>query len=151
MNLTPDTELLVDGYIDEVCVNLPKGKRADIAVEIRSLILDALEARSQDPDAEPDEAMVIAALRELGSPLEMASAYEAHNYVIGPQMYAPFWMTVRGVLLFMGFFYVLAFFLSWREATGSGRCAGLASRSRRRCSGGPDRSSDWPSSSRSTS
>jgi len=39
MNRTPDCKILVDGYIDEVCVNLPRKKREDIAVEIRSLIL----------------------------------------------------------------------------------------------------------------
>jgi len=49
----------------------------------------------------------------------MAGAYHAKNYVIGPQLYAPFWMTIRGVLLFMGFLYVLAFLLSWGEATQS--------------------------------
>jgi hypothetical protein len=58
-------------------------------------------------------------LKDLGAPLEMASAYQARNYVIGPQMYAPFVMTVRGMLLVMGFFYVMGFFLSWGEATQS--------------------------------
>jgi hypothetical protein len=119
MNLSTDCQMLVDGYIDEVCVNLPRKKRADIAVEIRSLIFDALEDRSQILAADPDEEMVLAVLRDLGAPTEMAGAYQAKNYVIGHQMYAPFWMTVRGVLLFMGFFYVLAFLLSWGEATQS--------------------------------
>ena len=119
MNLATDCKILIDGYVDEVCVNLPRKKRADIAVEIRSLILDSLEARSQEFGEEPDEGMVVTILKELGAPLEMASAYQAHNYVIGPQMYAPFVMTVRGVLFFMGVFYVLAFLLSWGEATQS--------------------------------
>ena len=119
MNITPEGKYLIDSYIDEVCFHLPRKKRADIAIEIRSLIYDSLEARSQGSEIIPDEEMVIATLKELGAPLEMASAYHAHNYVIGPQMYAPFVMTVRGVLLFMVFFYVLAFFLSWGEATQS--------------------------------
>lgn len=119
MNLPPDCKILVDGYIDEVCVNLPRKKRADIAVEIHSLILDALEARCQDLGVVPDEEMILSILQDFGSPIEMAGNYYPHNYVIGPQLYVPFWMTVRGVLLFMGFFYVLAFFLSWGEATQS--------------------------------
>jgi hypothetical protein len=119
MNLSSDIKILVDGYIDEVCVNLPRKTRADIAVEIRSLILDTLEARSRDLGVDPDEEMVLSILQEFGSPIEMAGNYYPHNYVIGPKLYAPFWMTVRGVLLFMGFFYVLAFFLSWGEATQS--------------------------------
>lgn len=77
MNLTTDCKILIDGYVDEVCVNLPRKKRADIAVEIHSSILDSLEARSQEFESDPDEEMVIAVLKELGAPLEMASAYQA--------------------------------------------------------------------------
>jgi hypothetical protein len=119
MNLSDDNKILVDGYIDEVCVNLPRKKRTDIAVEIRSLILDSLEARCQDLEVDPGEEMVLSVLQEFGSPIEMAGNYHPHNYVIGPRLYVPFWMTVRGVLVFMGFFYVLAFFFSWGEATQS--------------------------------
>jgi hypothetical protein len=119
MILSTDGKILIDGYIDEVCVNLPKKKRTDIAVEIRSLILDALEARSQEFKKDPDEEMILSVLKEIGSPIEIASAYHPHNYVIGPQLYAPFWMTVRGILLFMGIFYILGFFISWGEAAQS--------------------------------
>jgi hypothetical protein len=119
MKLTNEAKYLIDGYIDEVCVNLPKKKRADIAVEIRSLIMDALEDRLPADQPEIEEHTVLEALKEFGPPLEMASSYHAHNYVIGPQMYAPFWMTVRGTLLVMGFFYLLGLILSWGDATQS--------------------------------
>jgi len=100
-----------------VNVNLPGKIRDDIATEIRSLIMDALEDRAGE--AEIDEQTVLTVLKELGSPVEMAGSYHAHNYVIGPQMYAPFWMTLRWTFILMTCFYFFGFILSWGEATQS--------------------------------
>jgi hypothetical protein len=117
MNLTIECKQLIDGYIDEVCTNLPRKKRTDIAVEIRSLILDALEDRTQDNDL--DEMLVLDVLRELGSPVEMAFSYYPHNYVIGPRMYAPFWLTVRGALIITGIIFLAGTLLGLYRATQS--------------------------------
>jgi hypothetical protein len=117
MNLDSESKTLIDGYIDEVSVNLPKKMRPEIGVEIYSAIMDALEDRS--PDDDPDESAVLEVLKELGSPISVANSYHPHNYVIGPKLYAPFWMTIRGSLLFMGFFYLLGFILSWSGASNS--------------------------------
>jgi hypothetical protein len=117
MNLTIECKQLIDGYIDEVCANLPRKKRTDIAVEIRSLILDALEDRAQDNDL--DEMMVLDVLRELGSPVEMAFSYYPHNYVIGPRMYAPFWLTVRGALIITVIIFLTGTLFGLQRATHS--------------------------------
>lgn len=113
MNLNNEEKLLMDGYIDEVSINLPKKMRAEIAAEIRSLILDALEDRAE---SEETNDALLTVLRELGSPVEMASSYYPYNYVIGPQMYAPFWLTVRWTFVIMTIFYLLGFILSWKDA-----------------------------------
>jgi hypothetical protein len=117
MNLTIECKQLIDGYIDEVCANLPRKKRTDIAVEIRSLILDALEDRAQDNDL--DKMMVLDVLRELGSPVEMAFSYYPHNYVIGPRMYAPFWLTVRGALIITVIIFLTGTLLGLQRVTHS--------------------------------
>jgi hypothetical protein len=126
MNFDPEHKYLIDAYIDEVGLNLPKKNRTDIAIEIRSLILDALEDRSASAGVDPDEEMVLEVLKEIGSPLEMAASYHKRNYVIGPSLYAPFWVTVRGTLLFMAFFYILGFMISWDQATLSASAFGSA-------------------------
>ncbi len=117
MNLEPKLNYLIHAYIAEVSINLPRKKRNDIVVEIHSLILDALEDQAQS--RLPDEEMVMTVLRELGSPVDMAARYSSHNYVIGPKLYAPFVVTVRGTLIFMAFFYLLGLAISWNEATAS--------------------------------
>lgn len=116
MNLSPDLKLMVDAYIDEVGLNLPKKMRADIAVEIHSLILDALEGRSLEQGSDPDEAMLLAVLKEMGSPVQVATSYFPHNYVIGPRMYAPFWVTVRGSLIVLVIIFLLGFGVAYPQA-----------------------------------
>ena len=103
MKLNLECQYLVDRYVDEVGYNLPRKGRADIAVEIRSLILDALEDRSQQADLQPDEPMVLEVLKDLGAPLEMAANYRPVNYLIGPKLYASFLLTAKIVLAVIGF------------------------------------------------
>ena len=107
MNLSSESQILVDGYIDEVKVNLPNKIRSDIAVEIHSLIMDTLEDVVED--GEVDEQIVLKVLKELGSPIEIAGEYNPHNYVIGPRLYAPFWMTIRWTFILMTFFYLVSY------------------------------------------
>ncbi len=107
MKLEPEYEQLINTYIDEVGFNLPRKKRADIATEMHSLILDALEDRSEG--AEADEEMVLEVLREFGPPVDVAASYHRYNYVIGPSMYAPFWLTVRGALILTAVVFLIGF------------------------------------------
>lgn len=107
MKLESELGQLIEAYIDEVGVNLPKKKRADIAAEIRSLILDALEDRSEG--VAPDEGLVLDILKEFGPPVDVAASYHRHNYVIGPSMYAPFWHTVRGAFMLIVVLFLIGF------------------------------------------
>jgi len=110
MNLDPKSNQLIEAYIDEVGVNLPRKKRSDIVAEIHSLILDTLEDRSQGVD--PDEEMVLDVLKEFGPPIDVAFSYHPHNYVIGPSMYAPFWSTVRGIFILVIVIFLIGFGVS---------------------------------------
>jgi len=106
---------LIDAYIDEVGVNLPKKKRADIVAEIRSLILDTLEDRSEG--GEPDEGLVLDVLKEFGPPVDVAASYHRHNYVIGPSMYAPFWLTIRGAFSLIVVLFLIGFGVGFIQNT----------------------------------
>ncbi|HLO30324.1 MAG TPA: hypothetical protein VK249_14365 [Anaerolineales bacterium] len=87
---------LIDKYIVEVGKHLPRKNRADIQSEIRSTLEDMLDERKQTGPA--DETMVLALLKEYGSPREVAATYKTHQYLIGPRLFPLFEMVVRIVL-----------------------------------------------------
>lgn len=91
---------LVERYIREVGRRLPQKQRADVEAELRSLIMDALEAHSGSAEAEGDEEAQVAVLQELGAPAEVAARYApAPRYVIGPRLYDAY---LRVVSIVMG-------------------------------------------------
>ena len=59
---------LIDRYVTEVGQNLPRKERADLEAEIRSLIEDTLEARSQAEGRAADENLMVEVLKEFGPP-----------------------------------------------------------------------------------
>lgn len=99
---------LLERYANEVGRYLPRLKREDIQQEIYSLLLDALEGRSEAEGREPDEKMVIGVLKEFGPPATMAASYQGKNYLIGPRMFPGFMLGVKIFLVVS----VLEFFLS---------------------------------------
>lgn len=84
----------IDRYVNEVGERMPAKQRADVELEIRSLIEDELEAAGQ-----ADEAAVFAVLRKFGPPEEMAAHYVPPRYLIGPALFPTFTMVLRIVLL----------------------------------------------------
>jgi hypothetical protein len=93
---------LLDRYMLEVRNHLPRKMKADLEAEIRSLIEDNLEDRSQAVGQEIDEEMVVEVLREFGSPEKVAASYLPEKYLIGPQLYPAFMLTLRIVLIVIG-------------------------------------------------
>ncbi len=85
---------LIDKYIAEVGKHLPRKNRSDIEAEIRSTLEDMLDERKQG-DGPADEAMVMALLKEYGSPREVADKYKTHQYLIGPRLFPIFEMVVK--------------------------------------------------------
>jgi hypothetical protein len=88
----------IDLYVNEVGKNLPNKLRADIEAEIRSVIEDMLEDRKQKTGKDPDDDMILAVLKEYGSPNKVASSYLPEKYLIGPRLY-PFFMLVLKIVL----------------------------------------------------
>ncbi len=87
---------LIDRYVNEVGRHLPRKNRADIQVELRSSLVDALEDRAGE---NPNEAEIIALLQEFGPPKTVAASYFPEGqYLIGPALY-PLFRLVVGIAL----------------------------------------------------
>ena len=87
---------LVERYIHEVGRHLSGKDKADILVELRSSLEDALESKA---NKEPTEADVVALLKEFGTPKEVAASYYPEGqYLIGPTLY-PLFQLVAGIVL----------------------------------------------------
>ena len=85
---------LIDRYVHEVARRLPAASREDVARELRATIGDMAEDRGSRDDDD-----VRAVLLELGDPGALAAGYRSGpQYLIGPEVYAPFVETVRAIL-----------------------------------------------------
>ena len=87
---------LIDRYVAEVGRYLSRKNRADIQAELRSLLVDTLEARVEGEATEED---VLALLKEFGQPAKVAASYRPESqYLIGPELF-PIFRTVVGIAL----------------------------------------------------
>jgi hypothetical protein len=85
---------LIDRYVYEVGRYLPPKNRADIQAELRSLLIDTLEARVKGEASEDD---IVALLKEFGRPAKVAASYRPESqYLIGPELF-PTFRTVVGI------------------------------------------------------
>ena len=89
---------LIDKYMLEMTNNLPSKKQADLIAEIRSLIEDTLDDRSQAAGRPVDEEMVAEVLKEFGPPEKVAASYLPERYLVGPQLFPIFILVLRIVL-----------------------------------------------------
>ena len=83
---------LIERYLQEIGRQLPRHlpseQRADILAELRSSLMDTLEARFE---GEPSENAVVQMIREMGSPQQVAASYHPiGQYLIGPELYPTF-------------------------------------------------------------
>lgn len=114
-----NSQELIDSYVHEVGQQLPRKLRADIELELRSLLADAVE------DREDEETAVIEFLRELGPPSQFAAQYLPKQYLIGPELFPLFKLvgtivfsvitvvTAASIAVFLARFGLPENFLSW--------------------------------------
>lgn len=84
---------LIERYVMEVGRQLPEKLRADVQLELRSALQDALEERGLDADKAEDQKKVAELLKEFGKPSTVAESYGARNYLIGPEL-MPFYKVI---------------------------------------------------------
>ncbi|MFN2211489.1 MAG: hypothetical protein ACK2UM_09410 [Anaerolineales bacterium] len=88
---------LIERYVYEVGRQLPRKNRADIQVELKSTLVDTLEARV---DGEPSQEDEIKLLKEFGPPNKVAASYWPQGqYLIGPSLFPLFRMVVAIALI----------------------------------------------------
>ncbi len=88
----------IDRYVYAVGEALPIHERKDVEAEIRSLIQDELDARSNGAAVDVDEATVLEVLQHFGRPQEFAARYHAPRSLIGPTLY-PIFRIVSTIIL----------------------------------------------------
>lgn len=83
---TTSTTTLTERYVQAMLREVPEGRRADLADELRSTIDDMIEGRVAA--GEPADAAERATLTELGDPAALASRYTgARLHLIGPRFF----------------------------------------------------------------
>jgi hypothetical protein len=92
----------IDTYVSEVGRRLPGKTRADIEAEIRSILQDMLEERSQEAGKPVDDEMTLEVLKAYGAPDKVAATYLGERFLIGPRLYPIFMLVARIVLIVLG-------------------------------------------------
>ena len=94
---------LIERYVYAVGKRLPKKQREDVKMELRSLLMDALEDRGDASNNDFSEAEQAAVLQEFGPPSEVAARYTPeHQYLIGPRLFKTYKEIIGIVLLLTG-------------------------------------------------
>jgi hypothetical protein len=93
---------LIDTYVSEVGRRLPKKIRTDIEAEIRSILQDMLDERSQKTSKPVGEEATLEVLKAYGSPEKVAGTYLGDRYLIGPRLYPTFMLVLRIMLMVIG-------------------------------------------------
>jgi hypothetical protein len=75
---------VIESYVRDVARYLPRGKRNDVAFELRALLGDELAAKARVAARAPDKAMVMELLKGFGRPAEVAGRYFQRPAVIDP-------------------------------------------------------------------
>jgi hypothetical protein len=75
---------VIDAYVIEVMRRVPAGGRDDIGLELRGLLAEMLAERAGSEGRTADDAMVLAILRDFGTPAEVAARYRPPGVVIIP-------------------------------------------------------------------
>lgn len=87
---------LLERYLFAVSERLPRNMREDVTTELRSLLMDMIEAEAGTKAEKADEAAVVTVLQQFGSPQEVAESYQPRpQYLIGPDFYPTYIMVLR--------------------------------------------------------
>ena len=75
---------LIESYVTDVAVQLPRKQRNDVAFELRALINEELQARAEAAGRGVDAAMATEFLQAFGRPEEVAARYRPALTIIDP-------------------------------------------------------------------
>lgn len=75
---------VIESYVADVMRRVPGKERNDIGLELRGLLIEMLNERAATADHAADDAMVLAMLRDFGTPADVAARYRPPGIVIIP-------------------------------------------------------------------
>lgn len=91
---------IIDRYLHEVGRHLPRKLRADVQVELRTLLQETLEERARATPRAPEASLAMQVLREFGAPEEVAARYAPQpRYLIGPRFYSTYLLIVKIIVI----------------------------------------------------
>ena len=94
---------VIESYVTDVAVQLPRKQRNDVAFELRALIDEGLQDKAEDAGRAVDAAMAIEFLRAFGRPAEVAARYRPTLTIIDPADGRSFLLaTVVGLAIIWG-------------------------------------------------
>src|SRR5262245_53591703 len=105
---------VIELYIDDTVRLLPRRERSDVAVELRSLLSEELQARAKAAQRPPDESLALALVREYGHPSEVAARYRPAWAIIDP---ADSWNFMRAAIIGGGVLLILSVLNEYRHLT----------------------------------
>ena len=68
---------LIDAYVADVAVQLPRRQRNDVAFELRALLGEELQAKAEATGGAVDVSMATEMLRDFGHPDDVAARYRS--------------------------------------------------------------------------
>src|ERR1700746_2186024 len=98
---------LIERYLQAIGQYLPADSRNDILAELRTELLEQMDARAEGGGRAPDEAGVAALLRVHGRPEAIALRYLPQRSLIGPSIFPFYLFTLRRALPFVVIVYAL--------------------------------------------
>ena len=75
---------LIENYVSDVALKLPRAQRDDVAFELRALLDEELQAKADGAGRPADAAMAMALLQGFGHPKEVAARYRPALTIIDP-------------------------------------------------------------------
>lgn len=75
---------VIETYVSDVMARVPGRERDDIGLELRGLLTDMLAERAATGGHPPDDAMVLAMLRDFGTPADVAARYRVPTGIAIP-------------------------------------------------------------------
>jgi hypothetical protein len=76
---------VIESYVTDVAVQLPRRQRNDVAFELRALLNEGLQDKAEAAGRDLDAAMAIEFLRAFGRPAEVAARYRPTLTIIEPE------------------------------------------------------------------
>lgn len=91
---------VIESYVTDVALRLPRKQRNDVAFELRALLNEELQARAEDAGRAADADMAIGLVNAFGEPGEVAGRYRPAVTIIDPAQGQAFVrLTVIGLLV----------------------------------------------------